>query len=87
MLDITDPLGRNIVRNIYDDNDHLIAQEDSDGLRIEFTHDLSGRESVIIDRNGNSLFLYYDENGYVTSQVDALGNAAETTLSMPTETS
>ena len=80
LLDIIDPLGRNIVRNIYDDAGRLIAQEDSNGLRTEFTHNLTGRESVITDRNGHTQFLYYDDNGYVTSQVDALGNTTHYAL-------
>jgi len=74
LIDIMDPLGRNVVKNIYNDAGRLIAQEDSDGNRTEFNHDLDGRESVITDRNGNTSFVYYDDEGNVTSQIDALGN-------------
>ncbi|MGH1429411.1 MAG: Ig-like domain-containing protein, partial [Arenicella sp.] len=74
LLDINDPLGRNIVRNIYDDDGRLIAQEDSEGNRTDFNHDVAGRQSVVTDRNGNITQLFYDDEGFVINQVDALGN-------------
>ncbi|WP_020405643.1 tandem-95 repeat protein [Hahella ganghwensis] len=73
LLDIIDPLGRTIVRNIYDDDGRLIAQEDSDGNRTDFNHDIEGRQSVVTDRNGNTSFFYYNDRGDVTSKVDAEG--------------
>ncbi|WP_431685685.1 Ig-like domain-containing protein [Hahella sp. NBU794] len=74
LLDIIDPLGRTIVKNIYDDAGRLMAQEDSEGNRTEFDHDIEGRQSVVTDRNGNTTFLYYDDHGNVTSKVDAEGH-------------
>ncbi|MBQ0755250.1 MAG: hypothetical protein KBT86_13485, partial [Gammaproteobacteria bacterium] len=74
LLDIIDPLGRRIVRNIYDDDGRMIAQEDSDGHRTDFNHDIAGRQSVVTDRLGNTTFLYYDDEGQVTQRVDAIGN-------------
>lgn len=76
LLDINDPLGRKLVKNIYDDSGRLIAQEDEAGNRTEFNHDIEGRQSIVTDRNGNPTFLYYDERGNVTSKVDALGNTS-----------
>lgn len=73
LMDIVDPLGRGVVKNIYDDSGKLIAQEDAQGNRKAFDHDLAGRESVVTDRNGNTTFYYYDERGNITSEVDALG--------------
>ena len=73
LLDIVDPLGRRVVRNIYDDDGRLIAQEDDEGNRTEFTHNLSGRESIVTDRLGRTTVLFYDERGNVTSKIDALG--------------
>lgn len=74
LVDIIDPLGRRIVRNIYDDDGRLTAQEDSDGNRTEFDHNLEGKESIITDRLGRITIFYYDERGNVTSKVDALGH-------------
>jgi len=74
LLDIIDPLGRTLVKNIYDDDGRLIAQEDNDGNRTDFNHDIEGRQSVVTDRNGNTTFYYYDDRGNVTSKVDAENN-------------
>ena len=71
---IFDDQNRTKVLNIYDDNGRLIAQEDTDGNRTEFNHNLAGRQSVITDRNGNITFYYYDDRGNVTSMVDALNH-------------
>ncbi len=73
--DMLDPLGRRLVKNIYDESGRLIAQEDENGNRTEFNHDIAGRQSVVTDRNGNTTVFYYDDRGNVLSQVDALGNS------------
>jgi RHS repeat-associated protein len=72
MLDIVDPLGRNQLRNIYDDAGRLIAQEDNNGNRTNYTHDLLGRTSMVTDRLGRLTQFSYDERGNVLSTVDAL---------------
>ncbi|WP_415882126.1 Ig-like domain-containing protein [Neptuniibacter sp. QD34_54] len=72
LLDIIDPLGRTVVKNIYDDSGRLIAQDDGEGNRTEFNHDIAGRQSIVTDRLGNTTFYYYDERGNVTAQVNAL---------------
>ena len=74
LVDMVDPLGRRVVKNIYDDSGRLIAQEDNEGNRTNFDHDVEGRQSIVTDRNGNVTQLFYDDNGYVTTQIDALGN-------------
>ncbi|WP_417538936.1 putative Ig domain-containing protein [Marinobacter sp.] len=74
LLDIIDPMGRRMVRNIFDESGRLIAQEDNEGNRTEFNHDVEGRQSSVTDRNGYTTFYYYDEHGNVTTQVDAAGN-------------
>ncbi|EON91942.1 Rhs family protein [Marinobacter lipolyticus SM19] len=75
LLDIIDPLGRTLVRNIYDESGRLIVQEDSDGNRTDFNHDIEGRQSVVTDRNGNTTLYYYDDRGNVTTKVDAAGHS------------
>ncbi|MCX4026081.1 tandem-95 repeat protein [Endozoicomonas sp. SM1973] len=79
LLDIIDSLGNKLVKNIYDDNGRLIAQEDSNGKRTSFNHDLEGKQSVVTDRNGNTTTYYYDEQGNVTSKVDAIGGVTKYT--------
>ncbi|ROT98918.1 tandem-95 repeat protein [Marinobacter sp. R17] len=73
LLEIIDPLGRRLVRNIYDDSGRLVAQEDNEGNRTEFNHDIEGRQSVVTDRRGNTTLYYYDDRGNVTTKVDAAG--------------
>lgn len=73
--ELTDPLGRKMVKNIYDAAGRLIAQEDQNGNRTDFNHDIDGRQSIVTDRNNNTSILFYDDRGNVTSQVDALGNS------------
>ncbi|MCV2885510.1 putative Ig domain-containing protein [Aestuariibacter sp. AA17] len=72
LVDIIDSLGRTRVKNIYGSDGRLIAQEDTDGNRTEFDHDISGQQSVITDRNGNITSYYYDDRGNVTTLVNAL---------------
>ncbi|WP_171040821.1 Ig-like domain-containing protein [Marinobacter alexandrii] len=73
LLDIIDPLGRTLVRNIYAAAGRLVAQEDNEGNRTEFNHDIDGRQSVVTDRHGNTTLYYYDARGNVTTKVDAAG--------------
>ncbi|WP_028116276.1 putative Ig domain-containing protein [Ferrimonas senticii] len=80
LLDIVDPLGRTIVRNIYDDAGRLTAQEDNQGNRTEFDHDLIGQQSVVTDRLGNTSLYYYDDRGNVTSMVNPLGEVTNYTF-------
>lgn len=76
LLTISDTDGNRKIRNIYNDEGRLIAQEDDEGQRTSFDYDLAGRESVVTDRNGNVSFYYYDVRGNVTSMVDALGQVS-----------
>lgn len=75
LLDIIDPMGRRMIRNIYDESGRMIAQEDNEGNRTTFNHDVEGRQSSVTDRNGNTTFYYYDERGHVTTKVDAGGHS------------
>ena len=74
LLEIIDPLGRGISRNIYDDDGRLTATIDAEGNRIDYTHDLPGRQEIVTDRNNNVTVFLYDDDGNVTGQTDALGN-------------
>ena len=72
--EMVDPLSRKVVRNIFDDNGRLIAQEDQNGNRTEFNYDVDGRETVVTDRNGNVTISLSDERGNVIEEIDALGH-------------
>ncbi len=79
LTDILDPLDRPVVKNLYDTAGRLIAQEDGNGNRTDFSHDLAGRRSTVTDRLGRITTLAYDARGNVTSQIDALGHLTTTT--------
>ncbi len=78
LTDIIDSRGIKVARNEYDDNGRLIATIDANGNRLEFSHDIEGRQDVVTDRLGHSTVYIYDGRGNVISETDALGN---TTLS------
>ncbi|MEX2499771.1 MAG: hypothetical protein WD397_12955 [Wenzhouxiangellaceae bacterium] len=63
ITDIVDSLGRRLVRNIYNEDGRLIAQEDNAGNRTEFDHDLTDEQSFVTDRLGRTTFLEYDDLG------------------------
>ncbi|MEW8539447.1 MAG: putative Ig domain-containing protein [Candidatus Thiodiazotropha endolucinida] len=80
LIDTLDPLGRRLIRNIYDTDGRLIAQEDSDGNRTSFNHDLGANQSVVTNRRGYATQYGYDARGNVTTQVDALNNVTTYTF-------
>ncbi|MEX2214849.1 MAG: Ig-like domain-containing protein [Phycisphaeraceae bacterium] len=74
LLEVFDPLGRMGQRNEYDDDGRIIASIDGAGHRIEYEHDLAAKQEVVEDRKGAKTVTNYNENGFVTSITDALGN-------------
>ncbi len=64
-----DPLGRRVIRNVYDDTGRLDYQEDSNGNIISFDHDLEGRISTVTDREGRTKVFAYDEEGNVLNEI------------------
>ncbi len=77
LIDIQNANGDAIIKNIYNDSGRLVAQENSNGERTEFNHNLVGQESVITNTRGYSTVFNYDEKGNVLSTVDALGNVTQ----------
>lgn len=73
LLEVFDALGRMGQRNEYDDTGRMIATIDGAGHRIEYTHDLAAKQEVVEDRRGAKTVTNYNENGFITSIVDALG--------------
>lgn len=74
LLEIKDPRGITAARNIYDESGRLIAHVDADGNRIEYSHDIEGRQEVVRDRLGNQTVFTYDDDGNVLSETDHFGN-------------
>jgi RHS repeat-associated protein len=72
LQEIRDPLNRTLLKNIYDNDGRLIAQEDGAGNRVQFTHNLTGRTSVVTNRRGYSTQYAYDAEGRILTQIDAL---------------
>lgn len=67
LIEIIDPLGRPVLKNIYDTNGRLIGQEDGNGNYKDFDHDLAARTSVVTDLDGRSTVFHYDDRGNVLS--------------------
>ena len=51
-----------------------MAHIDAQGNRIEYTHDIAGRQEVVKDRLGNLTVYIYDEKGRVLQKTDPEGN-------------
>jgi RHS repeat-associated protein len=73
LKEIKDPLGRAPIRNEYYDDGRLKSHTDAFGKTITYVHDLSGRQEVVIDRDGGVRVLGYDERGNVVKEVDPAG--------------
>ena len=72
LLTIVDPLGNRAVLTEYDADGRLIAVTDARGGRTEFTHDVAGREEIVIDALGRTSRIAYDDRGHVTLQERAV---------------
>lgn len=57
------------VKNIYDDEGRLIAQEDNRGNRTDFDHNLTGRQSIVTDRDQRTKVFDYDTKGNVLTEI------------------
>jgi RHS repeat-associated protein len=66
---ITDPLGRTPIRNEYYPDGRIQRHTDAYGKTIEYAHDVTGRQEVVTDREGNVRVLFYDARGNVTKEV------------------
>ncbi|MBI5074189.1 MAG: hypothetical protein HZB62_03300 [Nitrospirae bacterium] len=75
LTDIKDPRGITPVRNIYDKTGRLTAHIDAYGNKIEYSHDIAGRQEIVKDRNGNLTVFIYDNKGRVLQKTDPAGNS------------
>ncbi|MFN8488977.1 MAG: RHS repeat-associated core domain-containing protein [Caldilineaceae bacterium] len=76
---IIDPRGIEVAANNYGPDNRLVASQDADGNRMEFTHDLDNDREVVRDRLGNETVFEYNARGDVTRQTDALGHVTTMT--------
>jgi len=67
--EIFDPLGRRVLKNVYDNDGRLDYQEDNNGNIISFDHDLVGRTSTVTDREFRSTVFAYDDQGNVLNEI------------------
>ena len=74
LADIIDPRGISVARNIYDDNGRLRAHIDAEGNRIDYTHNIQGKQEIVTDRNGYPTLYNYDDHGSVVRVENALGH-------------
>jgi RHS repeat-associated protein len=73
LVDIIDPRGIKPVKNEYDDEGRLIAHVDSNGNRVEYTHNIGSRQESVKDRLGNISVYSYDDKGNVLQKIDPAG--------------
>ncbi len=78
LVDIIDPLNRPLLKNIYDDSGRLIAQEDGNGIRKTFNHDLAAKTSIVTDLENRSTVYHYDDRGNVLSEAVVITDGSYT---------
>jgi RHS repeat-associated protein len=71
--EIHDALGRTPIRNEYYPDGRIQRHTDAYGKTIEYAHDVTGRQEVVTDREGNVRVLHYDGRGNVTKEVQPDG--------------
>jgi RHS repeat-associated protein len=67
LIEIIDPLGNRAVQSEYDAEGRLVAMIDAKGRRIEFSHNITGREEIVTDALGHTTRVVYDEQGNILS--------------------
>ena len=83
LIEIRDPRGIGVARQVYDDAGRLIAVIDADGNRVDFCRDDPvrcplpegcTRHETVFNRLNQPTIYCYDDDGNVRLQIDALGN-------------
>ncbi|MEW8150669.1 MAG: polymorphic toxin-type HINT domain-containing protein [Candidatus Thiodiazotropha endolucinida] len=74
LIDIIDPLDRSVLRNHYDDDGRLYAQEDGAGNWKYFDHNLTANSTVVTDLDGRVTLYNYDDQGNVLSETQVIAD-------------
>ncbi|MEV0563004.1 DUF6531 domain-containing protein [Dactylosporangium sp. NPDC050588] len=73
---VTDPNGSTFLRNVYDDEDRVVAQLHGGGT---ITYGYEGRLTRLVGKNGGRVELRHDDRGHVVEQTVWSGGVALTT--------
>jgi len=76
---INDPLGREAVRNEYDESGRLKRILDVNGSAVELEYDPDNSTQTFEDVFGNRTTYVYDERGNILTEVDPVGLVAKRT--------
>ena len=74
-----DPSGTRVAKNYYDEAGRLIRTVDAEGNEVEFTHNLDGREEIVVDKLGRQSVYIYDDEGNVLQTTNPLGEVTSFT--------
>jgi RHS repeat-associated protein len=74
LTEIIDPLGRPLIKNIYDENGRLTGQEDGEGNLKTFDHNIDARTSIVTDLDGRSTLFNYSDKGNVTQEIKVISD-------------
>ncbi|MEW8622631.1 MAG: putative Ig domain-containing protein, partial [Candidatus Thiodiazotropha endolucinida] len=74
LIDIIDPLDRSVLRNHYDGDGRLYAQEDGAGNWKYFDHNLTDNSTVVTDLDGRVSIYNYDDEGNVLNETQVIAD-------------
>jgi RHS repeat-associated protein len=77
---IKDPLGRTPIKNDYYPDGRIKSHTDAFGKTITYTHDVAGRQEIVVDREGAQRVLEYDERGNVLKETQPDGKVMRRTF-------
>jgi len=75
LVDIIDPRGICVARTEYYDDGRVKAHIDAEGNRIEYEHDIVGKQDIVKDRLGRITVIEYDDMGNIIKETDSGGNS------------
>jgi YD repeat-containing protein len=70
---IQDPLGRQPIRNEYDNDNRLVSTTDAAGNTVQYAPNLAANQEQVADRLGHVTLYTYNQEGDITQKIDATG--------------